>query len=155
MFQRYVRGCCANCHTLFFLNSSTIEDSMRPEHFLLFGFLGNLSKVFFIKMPLSDEKSEIRFMTFRRFHSILESWWTPLFRNTPTSSCSGMDTVVILYLSLYETQQSEKIANNIQTIILYTVLESEVRCSFWTSYSLKTDLLTTIVWLSKTPLYIR
>ena len=44
-----------------------------------------------------------------------------------------MDAVVILYLSLYETQQSEKIADNIQTILLSTVLVSEVRCSFWTS----------------------
>ena len=45
------------------------------------------------------------------------------------SSCSGMDSVVFLYLSLYETQQPEKITDNIQTILLSTVLVLEVRSS--------------------------
>ena len=44
-----------------------------------------------------------------------------------------MDTEIILYLSLYETQQLEKIADNIQIILLSTFLVSEVTCSFWTS----------------------
>ena len=56
---------------------------------------------------------------------------------TDFSSCSRMDIEAFLYLSLYETQQSEKIAENSQTILLPIALHKlrvlEVRCSFWTS----------------------
>ena len=57
MLEGYVRGCCVYCHSLFFLICRTFEESMQPEHlYLLFGILGNLSKIFFIKLPASDEK---------------------------------------------------------------------------------------------------
>ena len=57
MFERFVRGCCVNCHSLFFLICRTFEESMQPEHlYLLFWILANLSKIFFIKLPASDGK---------------------------------------------------------------------------------------------------
>ena len=57
MFERYVRGCCINCHSLFFLICRTFEVSIQSEHlYLLFGIWANLSKMFFIKLPASDEK---------------------------------------------------------------------------------------------------
>ena len=42
---------------LILLICRTFEESMQPEHlYLLFGILANLSKIFFIKLPASDEK---------------------------------------------------------------------------------------------------
>ena len=57
MLEGYVRGCCVYCHSLFFLICRTFEESMQPKLlYLLFGILGNLSMMFFIKLPASDEK---------------------------------------------------------------------------------------------------
>ena len=79
----------------------------------------------FLSIPHLLSISEDRFKSFSEGVSDLS--------RIDFSSCSGMDTVVIIYLSLYKTQQSEKITDHIPTILLSTVLVSEVRCSFWTS----------------------
>ena len=44
---------------------------MQPEHlYLMFGILANLSKIFFIKLPASDEKeAQVRCTTFQRLSS--------------------------------------------------------------------------------------
>ena len=67
-----------NCCSLPLFSCRSFEDSLLPEHLsLLFGILANLSKIFFIKLPASDEKETIADL--RHFdiylaslHSILE-----------------------------------------------------------------------------------
>ena len=47
---------------------------MQPEHlYLLFGILGNLSKILFIKLPASDEKEAAKSDFILRLHSILQN----------------------------------------------------------------------------------
>ena len=67
-----------NCYSLFLFSCRSLEDSFLPEHLsLLFGILMNLSKIFFIKLPASDEKeakTDLRHFDIylSNLHSILE-----------------------------------------------------------------------------------
>ena len=83
----------------------------------------------FTSIPHLLSVSEHRFKSFSEGASDLS--------RTDFSSCSRMDIEAFLYLSLYETQQSEKISENNQTILLPIALHKlrvlDVRCSFWTS----------------------
>ena len=79
MFERYVRDCCVNYHSLLTLICRTFEESMQSEHlYLLFRILANLSKILSNYLPLM-KRSEIRFATFRHLSS-KSAFYSP---NTP------------------------------------------------------------------------
>ena len=78
-----------------------------------------------------------------RFKSSLR---LPVTFQGQTSSCSRMDTVVILYLYLYEIQQSQRrqqILSRLSHCLLFQYQRSDVASGLL--YSLKIELLTTLV----------